>query len=126
MATVTKKDLILSIAEKTQANATMVQDVVQALFEEISSQLGRGNRIELRDFGVFSFKKRAARIGHNPRTLEKVQVDAKVVVSFKMGKKMTDVVRELSEAAASAEVPPGAVSETPVPPVSQEGPVPVE
>lgn len=92
MATVTKKDLMLNVSDKTQENIVIVQDVVHALFDEVIDQLGQGNRIELRDFGVFSFKKRAPRTGHNPRTLEKVQVSAKVVVSFKMGKRMRDVV----------------------------------
>jgi nucleoid DNA-binding protein len=96
MATVTKKDLALKIAEKTNENANVVQDIIQALFDEINCQLGRGNRIELRDFGVFSFKKRAARIGHNPRTLEKVDVSAKVIVTFKVGKNMKEAINRLS------------------------------
>lgn len=95
MATITKKDLVLAISDKTRVNAIVVQDVVQSFFEEMNAQLGHGNRIELRDFGVFSFKKRAARIGHNPRTLEKVQVDEKVVISFKMGKKMKEMVNQI-------------------------------
>ena len=98
MSTVTKKDLVLNVSEKTHTNAVVVQDVVQALFDEMNAQLGQGNRIELRDFGVFSFKKRAARTGHNPRTLEKVQVSEKVVVSFKMGKKMKEMVNQILEA----------------------------
>ncbi|MDP6353621.1 MAG: HU family DNA-binding protein [Planctomycetota bacterium] len=97
MGTVTKKDLILRVIERTNEEQDLVQEVVQNLFDEMNQQLGVGNRIELRDFGVFSFKKRAARIGHNPRTLEKVPVPAKMVVSFKMGKKMKDAVGELME-----------------------------
>jgi len=124
MGSVAKKDLVLNIAEKLQANANEVQDVVQALFEEINCQLGRGNRIELRDFGVFSFKKRAARVGHNPRTLEKVQVEAKVVVTFKMGKKMRDVVRELSEASGSAEAASGAEPEASASPAGEHAQAP--
>ncbi|MDP6118396.1 MAG: HU family DNA-binding protein [Planctomycetota bacterium] len=122
MGTVTKKDLILRVIERTNEEQELVQEVVQNLFDEMNQQLGVGNRIELRDFGVFSFKKRAARIGHNPRTLEKVPVPAKMVVSFKMGKKMKDAVGELMErkqaeedaaaaAPADSESPPA--SETP-------------
>lgn len=96
MATVTKKDLALTVAEKTNGNAIVVQDIIQALLDEITSQVGKGNRIELRDFGVFSFKKRAARVGHNPRTLEKVDVAAKVVVTFKVGKSMKEAANRLS------------------------------
>ena len=103
MSTVTKKDLVLNVSEKTHTNAVVVQDVVQALFDEMNAQLGQGNRIELRDFGVFSFKKRAARTGHNPRTLEKVQVSEKVVVSFKMGKKMKEIVNKILEAQSESQ-----------------------
>jgi nucleoid DNA-binding protein len=106
MSTVTKKDLIQSISEKVGANPSVVQDIVQSLFDEMNGQLGHGNRIELRDFGVFSFKRRAERVGHNPRTLEKVHVGEKTVVTFKMGKRMKEMVARrvaAMEAAFAAE-----------------------
>lgn len=123
MGTITKKDLILRVIERTKEDQELVQEVVQNLIDEMNQQLGVGNRIELRDFGVFSFKKRVARIGHNPRTLEKVSVPSKIVVSFKMGKKMKDAVGGLMErkqaeddakaAASTASEPPGSVPPRP-------------
>lgn len=65
-----------------------VEMIVNAILEEITAALARGDRVELRGFGVFSIKKRPARIGRNPRTGEKVEVDGKVVPFFKTGKEM--------------------------------------
>ncbi|MBI2192574.1 MAG: HU family DNA-binding protein [Planctomycetes bacterium] len=106
MATVTKKELVMQISKRTQSNVAEVQDVIHALFEVVNQHLGQGNRIELRDFGVFDFKRRAARTGHNPRTLEKVQVKEKVVVTFRMGKKMKEAIGPLASKDGSA-TPPG-------------------
>jgi len=133
MGTITKKDLILRVIERTKEDQELVQEVVQNLFDEMNQQLGTGHRIELRDFGVFSFKKRAARIGHNPRTLEKVPVPAKMVVSFKMGKKMKDAVGDLMERrqaeedakpAAPAESDSSTAQEPPQPPSENAPPEP--
>jgi integration host factor subunit beta len=59
-------------------------------------------RIELRNFGVFEVKKRAARKARNPRTGDKVYVPEKFVVTFKPGKEMEERVRELERQAAAA------------------------
>ena len=59
-------------------------------------------RIELRNFGVFEVKKRAARKARNPRTGERVEVAEKYVVTFKPGKEMEERVRQLEEEAARA------------------------
>ena len=63
-----------------------VERIVNAIFEEITSAMARGERVELRGFGAFSVKQRDARIGRNPRTGEAVDVDAKSVPFFKTGK----------------------------------------
>ena len=65
-----------------------VEMIVNAILEEITTALSRGDRVELRGFGAFSVKKRPARLGRNPRTGEKVEVDGKVVPFFKTGKEM--------------------------------------
>jgi len=65
-----------------------VEMIVNAILEEITAALARGDRVELRGFGAFSIKKRPARIGRNPRTGEKVEVDGKVVPFFKTGEEM--------------------------------------
>lgn len=65
-----------------------VEQVVDVIFEEISSALERGDRVELRGFGAFSVRERNARKGRNPKTGEPVQVPAKRVPFFKAGKEL--------------------------------------
>jgi nucleoid DNA-binding protein len=90
MSTVTKKELIDRIAERTQAKRVSVKRVVQAFLDEITSELCKGNRLEFRDFGVFETRTRAARIAQNPKTLERVEVPVKRTVKFKMGRQMRE------------------------------------
>ena len=85
MATITKKALIDKIAQTHQFRSVTTQKIVQSFLDEIIDELGNGNRLEFRDFGVFSVKTRSAREGQNPKTLEKVHVPAKRNVRFKMG-----------------------------------------
>lgn len=102
MATVTKKELIDQIAERTQARRVLVKRIVQAFLDEITAQLCKNNRLEFRDFGVFETRTRAARIAQNPKTLERVEVPAKRAVKFKMGRLMKENLSGV--AAKSAEV----------------------
>lgn len=88
MKTVTKKELIDRIAETTQNKRVVVKRVIQSFLDEIIGELGRGNRLEFRDFGVFETKDRAARIAQNPKTLEPVHVPGKRTVKFKVGRVM--------------------------------------
>ena len=62
--------------------------MVQHFLDEIIAELGRGGRLEFRDFGVFEIRVRAARTAQNPKTLAKVQVPAKRMVKFKPGRLM--------------------------------------
>ena len=88
MATITKKELIDRIAEKTGNKRVVVKRVAQAFLDEIIEELGNDNRLEFRDFGVFESKRRAARVAQNPKTLERVQVPPKRTVKFKVGRLM--------------------------------------
>ncbi len=90
MATITKKELIDRIAERTQAKRVIVKCIIQAFLDEITAELCDNNRLEFRDFGVFETKARAARIAQNPKTLERVEVPAKRTVKFKMGRLMRE------------------------------------
>jgi len=90
MATVTKKELIDRIAERTLAKRVSVKRIVQAFLDEITDELCQDNRLEFRDFGVFETRTRAARIAQNPKTLERVEVPAKRTVKFKMGRLMRE------------------------------------
>jgi integration host factor subunit beta len=64
------------------------RDIVNAIIDEIVKALGRGDRVELRDFGVFSAKIRGPRKGRNPKTGAEVQVAQKVIAYFKTGKEI--------------------------------------
>ncbi|GAA5096596.1 integration host factor subunit beta [Bartonella acomydis] len=67
-----------------------VENIVNAIFEEISTALANGNRVELRGFGAFSVKSRSARNGRNPRTGDAVAVEEKWIPFFKTGKDLRD------------------------------------
>ncbi len=83
----TKSELILHLAEKNpHLYHRDVERIVTAIFDEITTALARGDRVELRGFGAFSVKQRAARLGRNPRTGEAVSVAKKRVPFFKTGK----------------------------------------
>jgi integration host factor subunit beta len=99
MATVTKKELIDQIAERSQAKRILVKQIIQSFLDEITEQLKKGNRLEFRDFGVFETRIRTARVAQNPKTLERVNVPAKRTVKFKMGRLMRE---NLSKAAVDS------------------------
>lgn len=88
MATITKKELIDRVAEKTRQRRVKVKEAVQQFLDEIIGELGKGNRLEFRDFGVFESKVRKARRAQNPKTLEPVAVPEKRTVKFKVGRLM--------------------------------------
>ena len=92
--TITKKELVNRIAERSKQTKVVVKDIVQQFLDEIVQELSVGNRLEFREFGVFEVKERAARTAQNPRTLEKVEVPAKKVVKFKVGRLMRQNVGE--------------------------------
>jgi len=98
MITVTKKELVERIAQQTGLQRNDVKTVVQGFLDAVVEELGRGNRLEFRDFGVFEVRERAARSAQNPKTLVPVQVPAKRTVRFKPGRLM----REQGETAATA------------------------
>ncbi len=84
----TKKDIIMKIADETGLKQVDVKKVVQRTFDMITDSLSRGSKVELRNFGIFKVKTRKGRLGRNPRTGEGVNIPDKKVVSFKSGMKM--------------------------------------
>ena len=94
MATTTKKDLIDRIADTTQQRRADVKKTVQAFLDQVIDELGRGNRLEFRDFGVFEIKDRAPRVAQNPKTLERVHVPARRTVKFKVGRLMRETLEQ--------------------------------
>jgi integration host factor subunit beta len=98
MATITKKDLVERIAGGVSHKRGEIKQVLQLFLDMVVDELGKGNRLEFRDFGVFEVKERAARTAQNPKTLQRVQVPAKRTVKFKAGR----IMRERLDAAERA------------------------
>ena len=117
MATITKKELIDRIAESSNSKRVQVKRVVQQFLDEIVNELGKGNRLEFRDFGVFETKLRKARKAQNPKTLEPVAVPEKRTVKFKVGRLMKQRLGDMTgsaiddEASDIAEMPDSANGE---------------
>jgi integration host factor subunit beta len=87
----TKSELIMRIAQRNpHLYQRDVERIVSTIFEEISSALSRGERVELRGFGAFSVKRREPRVGRNPRTGDAVQVEEKHIPFFKTGKQLRE------------------------------------
>jgi len=95
---VTKKEIVKTISEEIGLTQLKTKEIVQKTFDAIVEALVEERRIELRNFGVFEVKERAARKARNPRTGERVDVPEKMVVTFKPGKEMEEKVRELEAA----------------------------
>lgn len=103
--TITKKELVNRIAERTGQTKVVVKEILQFFLDEIITELADGNRLEFREFGVFEVRERAARKAQNPRTLEKVYVPAKKVVKFKVGRTMRERVCDDPELPPEEEPP---------------------
>src|SRR5687768_13177857 len=118
MATITKKELIDRIADSTGHRRVQVKKIVQQFLDEIIGELGRGNRLEFRDFGVFETKLRKARRAQNPKTLQPMEVPEKRTVKFKVGRLMKEKLGDLTgvaiddEAGDIDEMPEGPDEET--------------
>lgn len=98
----TKKEIVKTISDEIGLTQLKTKEIVQKTFDAIVETLVRDGRIELRNFGVFEVKRRAARKARNPRTGAKVFVPEKFVVTFKPGKEMEEKVHQLEQAAARA------------------------
>jgi nucleoid DNA-binding protein len=95
--TLTKRDLVLRISEETGLIRTRVFDVVQKTLNYIAESLAKGDKVELRNFGVFDVKIRKARVGRNPNRPETdVPIPARAMVKFKAGKEMKAEVLKLT------------------------------
>src|SRR3954454_3426293 len=103
MATITKKELIDRIAESAGSRRVLVKKVVQQFLDEIVNELGRGNRLGVRDFGVFETKLSKARKAQNPKTLKPVAVPEKRTVKFKVGRLMKQRLGDMTGAAIDDE-----------------------
>ncbi len=101
----TKRELVMDVAERLGHTKNEVSAVVQTALDTICDVLADGGRIEVRNFGVFEIKVREARVGRNPRTGEAVPITEKRVAIFKPGKALKGRI----EAASTATPPPNPI-----------------
>ena len=95
--TLTKRDLVIRISNETGLGQQQVFGVVQKTLDYISEALAKGDKVELRKFGVFEVKVRKARVGRNPNKPKiDVPIPARSTVKFKAGKEMRADVLKLS------------------------------
>lgn len=97
--TMTKRDLVLKLAEALDMKQQDAMDVVQMTLDTIMQALASGSNVEFRNFGIFELVRRKARIGRNPGAPEnKVDIPERIIVKFKPGKELKNiVVNEVSE-----------------------------
>lgn len=93
----TKKEIVRSISEETGLTQAAVREIVQKTLDTVMGSLVKGERVELRNFGVFDLKVRAARLGRNLSTGDAVSVPEKIVVAFKPSKEMERRVAKSGE-----------------------------
>ena len=115
----TKKEIVKTISEEIGLTQLKTKEIVQKTFDAIVETLVTERRIELRNFGVFEVKERAARKARNPRTGARVDVPAKFVVTFKPGKEMEERVKHLDQPSAAETEAPAAYSPPPISPAPQ-------
>ena len=87
-----KAELISAAAEKTGLSKKDTEKAVNAILETIMETLKAGDKVQVVGFGVFDVKNREARIGHNPRTKEQIEIPASRSPQFKAGKALKDAV----------------------------------
>ncbi len=86
-----KLDIVNAVVTKTSVTRTKAEHAVETVFKALKDSLGRGQRIELRRFGVFNVKPRKTGIGRNPRTGEEVNIPPGKAVRFKPGKELQSI-----------------------------------
>jgi DNA-binding protein HU-beta len=87
-AGVIKLDIVNAVVNKTGVTRTKAEQAVETVFDAMKSALGKGERIELRRFGVFNVRPRKTGIGRNPRTGQEVSIPPGKAVRFKPGKEL--------------------------------------
>ena len=119
--TLTKRDLVIRISEETGLIQQQVLDIVQKTLDYIAEALAKGDKVELRNFGVFEVKVRKARIGRNPNApATDVPIPERSVVKFKPGKEMRAEVLKIPPAAPE----PAPAPANAAPPRSPQQPTP--
>lgn len=91
-ATLTKNDIVRTLAEKYEEEIAQTRRIVQGTIDMILEALLKGDKVELRNFGVFEVVQRRGRIARNPKARQEVFIPERKVVKFKPGKVMEDKI----------------------------------
>jgi nucleoid DNA-binding protein len=102
----TKKEIVREVSAKYGIDQGLAKQIVQFVLDSIVRSLEKEGRIELRNFGVFEVKRRAARVARNPRTNEPLRVPPKTVVSFQPGKRLARLAEEFTPATTAPDGSP--------------------
>jgi integration host factor subunit beta len=102
----TKADLVEAVARATDLSKKQSETIVDTMLSKLTESLQKSQGVELRGFGSFRIRKRGSRQGRNPKTGKSVQVPAKRVVYFKMGKELKDLINRPMEDEDSTPMPP--------------------
>ena len=87
-----RTELIAAVAEKAGLTKKDAEQAVLATLDTVAAAMAAGDKVQLVGFGSFEVKKRAARVGRNPKTKESIEIPASVVPVFKAGKALKDAV----------------------------------
>lgn len=93
----TKADIVARIAQTTGMTKADTSEVLDALLESISAAMGRGEKIEMRGFGIFKVENRKARVARNPKTGQEIRIPPRSVPVFKPSDHLKERVQEGSE-----------------------------
>jgi nucleoid DNA-binding protein len=104
MSNVRKRDIVKKIADEAGTTQKSVLDITQRFMDEIAGILVRGDKVELRGFGVFDVIDKKGGFRRNPRTFERVSVPAKRSVRFRMGKELRDNLENKNESTTTIDV----------------------
>ena len=92
----TKRDLVLKIAERTGMIQADVAKVIQMTIDGLADEIANGDNVELRNFGVFEVVTRKSRIGRNPnRPQDEIVIPERCIVKFRAGKELKERVEKL-------------------------------
>jgi len=99
----TKKQIAKEISTRYGIDQSLSKKIVQHVLDAIVRSLVENGRIELRNFGVFEIRRRAARTARNPRTNQPLRVPPKTVVTFQPGKKLAQIAASLGQPGATTD-----------------------
>ena len=87
-----KRELVEATALETKLTQKDTEAVINTFFELVTKSLAENDKVQLSGFGTFNVKERKLRVGKDPRTGEKIVIDAHNLPTFKVGKRLKEAV----------------------------------